>query len=121
MVANEADWFVRGEPLTVTLTDNATIEYTTWQSARMIEASQLTFLGTSRGLPVYASTDDVRDMRTAWAAAQSEAGSWDLNAILAEDAMLAAGLEEVEYLYVPLRPTGCVFQTVRIVEQVRKK
>jgi opacity protein-like surface antigen len=120
-VANEADWFVRGEPLTVTLADDATIEYTTWQSARMIEADQLTFLGTSRGLPVYASTDDVRDMRTAWATAQRSANSWDLNAIVAQDAMLAAGLEEVEYLYVPLRPTGCVFQTVRIVEQVRKK
>ncbi len=120
-VANEADWFVRGEPLTVTLTDDATIEYTTWQSARMIEANQLTYLGTSRGLPVYASTDDVRDLRTAWAAAQRGAGSWDLNAILAQDAMVAAGLEEVEYLYVPLRKSGCVFQTVRIVEQVRKK
>lgn len=121
MVANETDWFVRGEPLTVNIGSNATIEYTTWQSARMIEANRLTYLGTSRGLPVYASTDDVSGMRTPWNNARMAAGSNDLNAIIAEDAELAAQLEEVEYLYVPLRPTGCVFQTVRIVEQVRKK
>lgn len=120
-VANEADWFVRGEPLTVNLDRDATIEYTTWQSARMIEADRLTYMGTTRGLPVYASTDDVRDMRTQWEAARAAAAGDELDAIIAEDAELAAQLEEVQFLYVPLRPTGCVFQTVRVVEQVRKK
>lgn len=120
-VANEADWFVRGEPLTMTLADDATIEYTTWQSARMIDADQLTLVGTSRGLPVYASVDDVRDFRTDWDAARRAAGTDDLDAIVAQNAALAAELEDVEFLYVPLRPTGCVFQTVRVVEQVQKK
>lgn len=120
-VANEADWFVRGEPLTVRLADDATIEWTTWQSARMIEANRLTFLGTSRGLPVYANTDDVRDLRNDWLEARRAARSGELDDILEENAELAAELEEVQYLYVPLRPTGCVFQTVRVVEQVQKK
>ncbi len=121
MVANETDWFVRGEPVTVTMGRNATIEYTTWQSARMIESNQLVMIGTSRGLPVYASVDDVRDFRTDWEAARTAAGSNDLNAIVAQNAALAAELEDTEFLYVPLRSTGCVFQTVRVVEQVRKK
>ena len=121
MVANETDWFVRGEPVTVNMGRNATIEYTTWQSARMIEANQLVMLGTSRGLPIYASVNDVRDFRTDWEAARTAAGSNDLDAIVAQNAALAAELEDTEFLYVPLRTTGCVFQTVRVVEQVRKK
>jgi hypothetical protein len=121
MVANEADWFVRGEPLTVTLGDGATIEYTTWQSARMIDAGQLTYLGTVRGLPVYANTDDVADFSAEWTAARQAATTNDIDDLLADNAELGAELEEVQYLYVPLRPTGCVFQAVRLVEQVRKK
>jgi hypothetical protein len=119
-VANEADWFVAGEPLTMSY-GNVTVEYTTWQSARMIDANRLTYLGTSRGLPVYASTDDVMDIREEWMEAREAAASGDIDDILEENRELARELEEVQYLYVPLRPTGCVFQTVRVVEQVRKK
>ena len=121
MVANEADWFVRGEPLTVNIADNATIEYTTWQSARMIESDRLALLGMSRGLPVYANRDDVRDFWEDWEDAREAAMSNDLDDVIEENNELAAELEEVQFLYVPLRPTGCVFQTVRVVEQVRKK
>lgn len=120
-VASDADWFVRGEPVVVNLDRGATIEYTTWQSARMIESNQLVMIGTTRGLPVYASVDDVRDIRTDWDAARRAAASDDLSDIVAQDAALAAELEDIEFLYVPLRSTGCVFQTVRVVEQVQKK
>ena len=120
MLAEEADWFVAGEPLTFTY-NGTTVEYQTWQSARMIEADRLTFLGTSRGLPVYASTEDVMEIREDWMDAREAAMTDDLDDILEENAELANELEDVQYLYVPLRATGCVFQTVRVVEQVRKK
>jgi chromosome segregation ATPase len=87
----------------------------------MIDANRLMYLGTSRGLPVYASTDDVMDIREEWTDAREAAASGDIDDILEENRELARELEEVQYLYVPLRPTGCVFQTVRVVEQVRKK
>jgi hypothetical protein len=121
MVANEADWFVRGEPLQLAIAEDATLEYTTWQSARMIPATQLTYLGMSRGLPVYAAADDVREIREEIEDARQAAMDDDLDDILEENAELAEAMEEVQYLYVPLRPTGCVFQAVRLIEQVRKK
>jgi opacity protein-like surface antigen len=121
MLANEADWFVRGEPLAVTLAPDLTVEYTTWQSARMIEASELTYLGTVRGVPVYASTQDVSAIRSQLDQARSTAGTSDLGQIIGQNQQLRSGIEGVQYLYVPLRPTGCIFQTVQQVEQVRKK
>ncbi len=120
-VANEADWFVQGEPLQIAIADDATLEYTTWQSARVIPAAQLTYLGTARGLPVYAATDDVRDVWTRIMEARRAAMGGALDAMLEEDAELAAAVEDIQYLYVPLRSTGCVFQAVRQIEQVRKK
>lgn len=121
MLASEADWFVRGEPLQLTLAPDLTVEYTTWQSARMIEADELTFLGTVRGVPVYAASDDVQDIDEELRELRSAQMTNDLDDILEQRADLREDIEDVQYLYVPLRPTGCIFQTVQQVEQVRKK
>lgn len=120
-LANDADWFVRGEPLAMQVAPDYTIEYTTWQSARMIEADELTYLGDVRGVPVYAANDDVGDIREQLTELREARTDNDLAGILEENRELRRELEEVQYLYVPLRSTGCVFQTVRQVEQVRKK
>lgn len=120
MLAGEAQWLVRGEPLTLAADGDLTYEYTTWQSGRVIDAPSLTYLGTARGLPVYASTDDIRDLRQRFATARGTAGD-DLAAVFAANPDLLAGLDDVEFLYVPLRSAGCVFQAMRMVEQVRKK
>src|SRR5690606_19666660 len=45
MVASNADWYVRGQPLTMRV-GNETVEFATYGSARVIEASDLAFLGT---------------------------------------------------------------------------
>lgn len=121
MLASEADWFVRGEPLALELAPDLTLEYTTWQSGRVIEANELAYLGTVRGVPVYASASDVRDIRGDLESLRRAEMTDDLDHILDERADLRAELEDVQYLYVPLRATGCVFQTVQQVEQVRKK
>lgn len=120
-LANEADWFVRGEPLAMQVAPDYTIEYTTWQSARMIEADELTYLGDVRGVPVYAANDDAADFQDQLEDLREARMDNDLAAILEENRELRREVEEIQYLYVPLRPTGCVFQTVRQVEQVRKK
>lgn len=121
MLANEADWFVRGEPLAMEVAPDYTLEYTTWQSARMIEADELVYLGDVRGVPVYAAADDVEDVREELEDLRDARADNDLGEILEENRELRGEVEDIQYLYVPLRPTGCVFQTVRQVEQVRKK
>lgn len=121
MLANEAAWFVRGEPLQLTLAPDLTLEYTTWQSGRVIEGSELEYLGNIRGLPVYASANDVEDIRADLRELRAAQMSNDLDDILDERADIRGEIEDIQYLYVPLRATGCVFQTVQQVEQVRKK
>jgi hypothetical protein len=121
MLANDADWFVRGEPLTINMGGGVTMEYTTWQSARMIDSDDLVFLGTSRGLPVYAAADDVADVREQLREARAAAATGDLDDIVEQNRELRQQMNDIEFLYVPLQPTGCVFQTVQVVEQVRKK
>ncbi|HUG39081.1 MAG TPA: hypothetical protein VMM12_01280 [Longimicrobiales bacterium] len=121
MLANESDWFVRGEPLQLRLAPDLTLEYTTWQSGRVIPATDLEYLGNVRGLPVYASRNDVEDFRTDLRELRRAQANNDLDAILAARADIRSEIEDIQFLYVPLRPVGCVFQTVQQVEQVRKK
>jgi hypothetical protein len=119
-LANEADWFVAGEPLEFSV-NGRTYQYTTWQSAVLIEADELAYIGTSRGLPVYAAAEDVAEIQEQLAEARAASATGTLDDVLEQNAELAAAIEDVQYLYVPLRPTGCVFQTVQVIEQVRKK
>lgn len=121
MVASRADWFVRGEPLTLTLDRSRTAEFTTWQRGRVIDRpGELTFLGNVRGLPVYASSSDVQDIREELREANRvEPG--DLDRMIEEREDLREDLDDIEFLYVPLETTGCVFQAVQRIEEVRKK
>jgi opacity protein-like surface antigen len=118
-VARTADWYVRGEPLTLTVGRNQ-MQYLTYQGARQIEADRLTFLGTINGYPVYADRDQVADLNADLAELRTAQNSNDLADILDERADVRGELEDIQYLYVPLEPTGCVFQTVQLLEQVRK-
>jgi hypothetical protein len=118
-VARTADWYVRGEPLTLTVGRNQ-MQYLTYQGARQIEADRLTFLGTINGYPVYADRDQVADLNADLAELRTSQNTNDLADILDERADVRGELEDIQYLYVPLEPTGCVFQTVQLLEQVRK-
>ncbi|HSJ16214.1 MAG TPA: outer membrane beta-barrel protein, partial [Longimicrobiales bacterium] len=118
-VARTADWYVRGEPLTLQVGRYQT-QYLTYQGARQIEADRLTFLGTINGYPVYADRDQVADVNVQLAELRTSRNSNDLAAILANRNDVRGELEDVKFLYVPLEPTGCVFQTVQMLEQVRK-
>lgn len=119
MLARDADWYIRGQPLVMTVGTNK-IEYLTYQGARQIDAGQLSFLGTINGYPVYADRGEVADIVVPLETLRAERPNTDLGVLLADRRELRTRVEGVKFLYVPLESTGCVFQTVQVMEQVRK-
>ncbi len=119
MVVRNADWYVRGEPLTITV-GKERMQYGTEAGAQMIESSRLSYLGMVNGYPVYADRDEVADINNALADLRRANASRDLGDILDERKDLRGELDDVKRLYVPLQSTGCVFQTFQMIEQVRK-
>ncbi len=119
VVAEGMGWYMRGEPLTVTV-NGQTTEFVTYGGARVIEPEDVTFLGTLNGLPVYAAADEVQDIREELEELREARVEGDLEDILEEREDLREDFQDLEVLYVPLQPVGCVFQPVRRVEEVRK-
>lgn len=119
MTARNADWYVRGQPLTMTLGRDR-LEYITEGGAVVIESSRLSYLGTVNGYPVYADRDEVADVNSALASLRAAEAGRDLGAILSERRDLRDEIEDVRFLYVPLESTGCVFQPLKMLEPVTK-
>jgi hypothetical protein len=119
MVASNADWYVRGQPLTMNI-GRQTVEFATYGTARTIEATDLAFLGTVNGVPVYADRDEVQDVIEEINELNRAQAGKDLGKILEENKDLREDLDDVRVLYVPLYSTGCVFQGVQRQEEVRK-
>ena len=115
-VASTSDWYIRGEPMAINFGANRW-EYVSYGSSRVIDSNQLVFLGTVNGVPVYADANDVADFRTE---ISTIAPNQTLDQTLANNATLRGELDDVRVLYVPLQPTGCVFQAVTRQEEVRK-
>ena len=118
--ASSADWYVRGQPLTVRIGTNNTMEYATYGSARVIESGDLAYVGMVNGLPVYADRDDVADISNELNELNRARAGTDLGQILEENRELRDELDDVKVLYVPMSTSGCVFQGVQLQEQVRK-
>jgi hypothetical protein len=120
VIAPEASWYVAGEPL-VFLDDGETrTEFMSYGGARVIPAGSLAFLGYQNGIAVYADADDVSDVREQWSDLREEAGEGDLDDVLEQRAELVEEFGEIEFVYVPMDPVGCVFQALQRVEEVRK-
>jgi hypothetical protein len=119
MVASNADWYVRGQPLTMNI-GTQKVEFATYGSARTIDSSELSFLGTVNGVPVYADRDEVQDVIEELNELNNAQRGTDLGKILEEHKDLRQDLEDVKVVYVPLYSTGCVFQGVQRQEEVRK-
>jgi hypothetical protein len=92
-VAGTSDWYIQGRPLSLTVGTTKT-EFTTYGSARVIDPSELVFVGSVDGFPVYADKADTTNPATA--------------------------LNDAKVLYVPLTNSGCVFQAVQRQDEVRK-
>jgi hypothetical protein len=119
MVASNADWYVRGQPLTMNV-GTQKVEFATYGTARTIESTDLAFLGTVNGVPVYADKDEVTDVIEELNELNRAQAGTDLGKILEEHKDLREDLADVKVVYVPLYPTGCVFQGVQRQEEVRK-
>jgi hypothetical protein len=111
-VASNATWYVQGQPLVIG-SGRTTVRYVAFGSPRMITASDLTYLGTVNGLPVYADRNGVSGV-----VATTAPGDISMN--VNQNRAYFTGLENVSVLYVPMQSTGCVFQPVQIQQQVRK-
>jgi hypothetical protein len=119
MVASNADWYVQGRPLTMTI-GGEKVEFVTYGTSRMVASTELGFLGTINGVPVYADKDEIADVQEELNELNRAQRGTDLAKLLEEHKDLREDLEDVKVLYVPLQPTGCVFQAVQRQEQVRK-
>jgi hypothetical protein len=117
--ASNADWYVRGQPLTIR-TGSTSLEYASYGSARIIESGDLAYIGTVNGMPIYADRTEVADISDELAELHRTRPGTDLGVILAENRELRNEVDDVQVLYVPMSPSGCVFQAVQIQEQVRK-
>ncbi|HEX6309097.1 MAG TPA: hypothetical protein VFZ69_12960, partial [Longimicrobiales bacterium] len=96
------------------------MEYTSYMGARQIEADRLAYLGTVNGYPVYADRDEVADVMVRMNQLTDAQRNRDLGVILGENRDLRTDLQGVQYLYVPIEPTGCVFQPLQVMEGVSK-
>ena len=119
VVASNADWFVRGEPLAIG-TGNTRMEFVTFGTSRLIEGEDLAYLGTVRGVPVYADRDEVAEVMEDLAELRQAEQGTDLEQILEEQREVRDELDDLGMLYVPLQPTGCVFQPLQRSQEVRK-
>jgi hypothetical protein len=119
VVAPEASWYVAGEPLVFTVSDART-EFVSYGGARVIPSGSLAYLGNQNGIAVYADADDVADVREQWRELRNARRDGDIDDILENRAELVEEFGEIEFLYVPMDPVGCVFQALQRVEEVRK-
>ncbi|HSJ25997.1 MAG TPA: hypothetical protein VK929_15070 [Longimicrobiales bacterium] len=120
MTARDAGWYVRGEPLELTVR-NETIRFLPYQTATVIEPARIVYVGNVRGYPVYADRDEIADVLPALQTARGTRTDVELGTLLADvDARTRDVVQRATFMYVPLDPYGCVFQPVQRVEDVRK-
>lgn len=119
MVARNADWYIRSEPLTITMGKDK-LQYLPYQGAMSIESSRLSYLGNVNGYPVYADRDEVADVIGELNDLRRADASGDLSKIMGERKDVRDKLEDVKFFYVPLDPYGCVFQPLQVLEPVTK-
>ena len=118
-VATGADWYVRGQPLVMSV-GTQRVEFTTYGGAQRIAGQDLAYLGTVNGFPVYADRDDVADVINELNELNRTRPGTDLGVILNEQRVLRTNLEDVRMFYVPVYPYNCVFQGVQRAEPVTK-
>jgi hypothetical protein len=118
-VATGADWYVRGQPLVMTV-GTQQVQYTTYGGSQVISAQDLAYIGTINGFPVYADRDDVADVISEINQLNQSRPGTDLGVLLNDQRTLATRLETVRMLYVPVYSYNCVFQGIQRQEPVTK-
>jgi hypothetical protein len=118
-VATGSDWYVRGQPLVMTV-GRTPVQFTTYGSTQVISDQDVVFIGTVNGFPVYADRDDVADEINELNELNRTRPGTDLGVLLNEQRALRTSLEDVRMFYVPVYGYGCVFQGVQRAEPVIK-
>lgn len=118
-VAPDQNWYVAGQPLVFNIGNRRT-EFVSYGGARVIPANSLALLGYQNGIAVYADADDVADVQNQWNDMRRAQAQGNISEALAQRQELADEFREIEFLYVPMQPVGCVFQALQRVEQVQK-
>jgi hypothetical protein len=113
-VANNANWYVRGAPFEFGRDPNRLV-YLNVGNARTIDPNTLAFLGTVEGLPVFAYRSGLPTPL------ENLGPNTDLSRLVADSKDAFTAVESVTTLFVPLQPTGCVFQSLDKQVNVRKK
>jgi opacity protein-like surface antigen len=120
-----ATWYMADQPLTLNLetdtrvaaADRNRIELVLFGSPAQRSASDVVFVGTIDGTPVYANRTDVAPFRTRLESQFTT--TRDLATILRADAELAREFGEVDTYYVAVEP-NCVFRPVSVTHFVRR-
>jgi hypothetical protein len=120
MTARDAGWYVRGEPLALTI-GRETVRWLPYQTAVQIQPERIVYIGNVQGYPVYADRDEIADVLPALQTARGTRTDAELGTLLAGvDTRTRDVVQRAAFLYVPLDPVGCVFQPVQRVDDVRK-
>lgn len=113
-VAGNSSWYISGAPLEIGMAPNR-LQYVSVGGARNIEAGELAYIGTVNSVPVFA------DRLTLAPGLANLGPNTDLNQLVMASPDARKALETVSVIYVPLQPTGCVFQALQKQQEVRKK
>jgi hypothetical protein len=119
-VAAQADWYVRGAPLTLQVGARQ-MEFHTYMTPRQVDPNMLTYLGRVNGVPVYADRDQAQRFAGELATAREAVPDHNLQTILTQNRVIRDAFADLSYLYVPMQPVGCVFQAVQPVPAAIKK
>ena len=123
LYVKSSTWYMNDQPMVVYLDDRTTmedrnrLEFVRFGSSAQRPASDLVFVGTINGTPVYAATADVAPFRSRL---QTHLGMHsELEDIFDAEPELAVEFGEINTLYVPVEP-NCVFQPVSTTHFVRR-
>lgn len=127
-----ASWYMASRPVILDLGNGTTIttdidvntvpnriEFVNFGAAQPMMSSDLMFVGSINGTPLYARSSDVGAFQTDLEAAMRT--SSDLARMLADKAFADRYVNEIQTFYLPVEPgTECVFQPVSSTHVVRR-
>jgi hypothetical protein len=127
-----ANWYVASRPMILDLGNGTAIttdidvntvpnrvEFVNFGSTMPMSPSDLTYVGSINGTPLYARTSDIGDFRSELDAAMRT--TTDLGKMLADKAFADRYTNAITTFYMPVEPgTSCVFQPVSSTHVVRR-
>lgn len=105
----QAAWFKAGQPFALQV-GRSELRFDVYDTGRIIDPSDLAYLGEADGLPVFAAAEDLKAVRDAVEVALDR--DKRLSAVIASSTQIRRTVAGLQVLYVPLQRTRCVFQAL---------